>query len=175
MTSEIMTDIALIGMMGSGKTTVGRELAKLTRKRFIDTDAVFTEKYGNISDFFLAHGEKEFRLIEKKITLDSVSKRGCVISLGGGVILNSELMTEVKSECIVVLLDCSVEEIVLRLINDRTRPLIRTSEDIRRIYNERRSLYLNYADFTIDNTAMSASESAEEILRMLGTDLNLDK
>ena len=89
-------NLVLIGMMGSGKTTIGKEISKKTDLKFVDTDQLI-EIYENmkIRDIFEKKGEKFFRIIEEKIVFKTLKLSGQVIALGGGSFLNNKIRSEI--------------------------------------------------------------------------------
>ncbi len=162
-----MKNIALIGMMGSGKTSVGREIASLIGKEFVDTDEIFVSRYGNIARFFATHGETEFRKAEREISLEAVLESDRVVSLGGGAVLDSELMKKVKENCTVVLLTCEIAVLEKRIKIKADRPLITKKEDIENILKARNELYFGYADIVFDTSYRTPALSASEIVALL--------
>ena len=104
--------IVLIGMMGSGKSTVGRILSKTLKLNFIDTDILIEKKCGlKITEIFDKYGEKYFRHKEEKIVLNILlnDKKPCVLALGGGAFLNKKLQKVVLQKTISVWLDTNIE------------------------------------------------------------------
>lgn len=162
-----MKNIALIGMMGSGKTSVGKELASLLGLKFCDTDEIFVSRYGDISEFFAIHGESEFRKEERKISSEAVLVAHSVISLGGGAALDGELMKKVKENCLVVLLTCEIAVLEKRIKIKADRPLVTKREDIENIFKARKEIYLKYADIIFDTSYLTAADSARKISTLL--------
>ena len=122
--------IVLIGMMGSGKTTIGRILSKILKFDLIDTDLLIEKSCKKkISQIFNEHGEKFFRNKEEKIILDILmnTKKPCVIALGGGAFLNKELQKVILKDTISIWLDTSIELIHKRCKKSNQRPLLHES------------------------------------------------
>ena len=124
--------IVLIGMMGSGKTTVGKVLSKTLKLNFIDTDILIEKKCGlKITKIFDKYGEKYFRRKEEEIVLDTLlnDKKPCVVALGGGAFLNKKLQKVVLQKTISVWLDTNIELIYKRCKKSNKRPLLDESND----------------------------------------------
>jgi shikimate kinase len=124
--------IVLIGMMGSGKSTVGKILSKTLKLNFIDTDFLIEKKCGlKIKEIFDKYGEKYFRDKEEKIVLNILlnDKKPCVLALGGGAFLNKKLQKVVLQKTISVWLDTNIELIYKRCKKSNKRPLLDESND----------------------------------------------
>ena len=124
--------IVLIGMMGSGKSTVGKILSKTLKLNFIDTDVLIEKKCGlKITEIFDKYGEKYFRHKEEKIVLNILlnDKKPCVLALGGGAFLNKKLQKVVLQKTISVWLDTNIELIYKRCKKTNKRPLLYESND----------------------------------------------
>lgn len=153
-------NIVLVGMPSSGKTTVGKELAKALNREFIDTDELILEKIGMpIADFFKAQGEEAFRNIESEVIASLALKNGTVIATGGGAILREKNIDLLKQNSRIYFLDRPLEQ----LITTADRPLSNNKADLEKRYNERYELYKKYADACIDG-AGSIEAVAKEIL-----------
>ena len=165
-------NFALCGMMGCGKTTVGKLLAKLTDKTFVDTDACIVEKYGVISEIFACHGEAYFRDLETETVAELVVRDDLVIATGGGLVLREKNVAMLKETGKLVYLRTTADTLVQRLERDTERPLLHGGEEtlrarIERILGERAKIYEKSADFTVDTDGKSAQEIADEILRII--------
>jgi shikimate dehydrogenase len=135
-------NVVLIGMPGSGKSTAGKFLSNDLNVDFIDTDALITEKYGNISDIFANVGESGFREIEADIIKEIATLQGKVISTGGGAVLRHENIEFLKQNGKIYFLDRPLE-----LITATTdRPLSQTKQALEQRYNERYEIYCNSCD-----------------------------
>ncbi|MBS1477431.1 MAG: shikimate kinase [Acholeplasmatales bacterium] len=142
----------LIGLPGSGKSTIGRELAHELNFKFVDTDRLIEKKYGNISKIFNEHGESYFRDIETETLKGLMDLDDVVISCGGGIVereINKEYMNG-----IVVYLDASLKEINSRLTNDSSRPLMATNS-VMDLYKRRHQKYDSFKSFRIKNQIIS--------------------
>ncbi|GAB1475713.1 hypothetical protein MASR2M70_05450 [Bacillota bacterium] len=157
-----MKNIVLIGISGSGKTVIGRQLAETLQREFIDLDSLISEREGlAIAEIFEKGGEEGFRQAETR-AINALAERGsAVIACGGGAVLKEENMSMLSQKGIVVFLNRSVENI-LGKVNLKDRPLLsRQPWRLHEIYRERLPLYEKYADFRV------SLEHREEVLKKL--------
>jgi shikimate kinase len=153
--------IILIGPMGVGKTTIGKKLAKALDRKFIDTDKVIVAAHGDISKIFETRGESEFRVLENEAIAGNLVSR-VVLATGGGAVTNPANL-ELLGRGFVIYLSTNGRHMASRLRFSK-RPLIKNGiEDWRRIYDERRSLYEQAANLTIDTSNQSLSTTIEKI------------
>src|SRR5688500_8083262 len=153
-------NIFLVGMMGAGKTTVGRALAQRLRRRFVDTDKVLVERCGvPIATIFEIEGEDGFRRREAGV-LDEVSREaGLVIATGGGAILLAENRALMRSRGTVIYLRARLESLWERTRHDASRPLLATADPrgtLDSLLQAREPLYLEAAHLVMDTGAQSA-------------------
>lgn len=142
----------LIGMMGSGKTTLGKALADKLNYQFIDMDVyIENEVKMSINEIFSIHGEAWFREYEKKVLNDFFKMDNLVIATGGGVIKNKENKKLMDGKCIY--LSVPLKELEDRLQNDNSRPLLKT-RSVKDILLERIPLYEYFSDITVENVCM---------------------
>ena len=165
-------NVILCGMMGVGKTTVGRCLAQTLDLHWVDTDELIMKKYGDISMIFERFGEEHFRTLETEIVEELVQEDGLVISVGGGLVLKAENVSLLTSIGKIVYLRASVETLVKRLTADATRPLLKTdgeslTEKIEKFLQQRAPIYGALADFTIDVDGKIPEEIVGEIMMEL--------
>ncbi len=163
------TNIIITGFMGTGKTSVGRYLARLTGKKFIDTDREIERVTGlSAAQIFSRCGEEYFRREETKAIRRACSFSDCVIATGGGAVLKEENFFLMKKNGILIALYASPEEIKRRLKNDKTRPLLKDNsvERIKLMLAEREPFYRR-ADIGIDTSGYSYKEVAQRILTEL--------
>ena len=179
--------IALTGFMGSGKSSVGRELAKLLSSPFIDLDEYIVRKAGaDIPEIFAASGEEGFRTLETKAlteVIDSArslpaaagtigadgiaSSAHLVLSLGGGTILRPENAALIASHCRCVFLRTSLETVRRRLSGESAgRPMLQRA-DIGELFASRAAAYASAADLIIDTDSLSPADIAGRICERL--------
>ncbi|MBQ7218940.1 MAG: AAA family ATPase, partial [Ruminococcus sp.] len=139
-------NIALSGMPGSGKSTVGRILADQLDRELIDTDALIVERAGEITEIFARHGEAYFRDLESEVIREIAPLNGKVISLGGGAILRNINIEALRRNGEIFFIDRAVES----LIPTDDRPLADEKAKIERLYDERIDRYMATADYIID-------------------------
>lgn len=158
-------NIVLCGMMGCGKTTVAAELARLGHT-VVDTDAIITERYGNIDGIFTRHGEEYFRNLESLVTAEVSNKYdNAVISLGGGCVLRAENVKNLKAAGKIFYLKATADTLIKRLKGDTARPLLKggLEEKVHTILSARARIYESIADEIIDTDNLSPSEVAKII------------
>ena len=148
------TNIVLIGFMGSGKSSVGRLLAKEKGKYFLDTDALIESSEGiSVYDIFTAKGEGYFRgLEENTVSWLITNVNDTVISTGGGMLVHCERLSELGK---IIYLKLPFEKITERLGADELekRPLFKNPQEAKKIYDERDAVYMSKADIVIDADA----------------------
>ena len=158
-------NIYLIGMMGSGKSTVGKTLSEKMHKPFIDLDSEIEKGTGkNISEIFDIDGEEQFRKMETK-QLKQYSES--IVACGGGIVLKDENREFINENGIAILLLATMGELTQRLSNSGNRPLLaddNTEEALTKLWLERQLHYLNTADFTIETDGKNPEQLTEEIL-----------
>ena len=141
-------NIVLIGMPYSGKSTLGKKLAKKFDYNFIDTDRYIEKREGKkIIEIFKEDGEREFKRIEEKRILELKPKR-CVIATGGSVILSPNIMEHLKKNAVVIYLKMSYEELARRASLAHIRGIVGLKElkSLKKVYGFREPLYEKYAD-----------------------------
>jgi shikimate kinase len=166
-------NVVLCGMMGVGKTTVGRCLAQSLDLRWMDTDEYIVEKYGEISGIFERFGEGYFRALETEVVKELVQEDGLVISVGGGLVLKEENIDLLKQNGKIIYLRARVETLAERLTADGTRPLLKTdgeslTEKIEKILTARAPIYESVADFTVDVDGKEPEKIVGEIIAIMG-------
>ena len=162
-------NLTLTGMMGVGKSTIGKILAKKLNYNFIDVDKLIEAKEGiSINLIFKNKNENYFRKIESEITLSELKKSNSVISLGGGAFINNTIRKNVKKFSKSFWLDVPVDELNKRLKKNKQRPLIfkkNINETIKKIYFERKKIY-NEADYRIKCGSLNSKEIVNIILNL---------
>lgn len=167
-----MDHIILIGFMGSGKTSVGKQLAKTLGLPFIDLDQLIAKKAGmEITEIFERFGETRFREMEteclKELSLNGERK---VISVGGGLPVRPENQQYLKEMGTVVLLEASVQTLLGRLQYDSTRPMLKGGELKRKIetlQEQRKAEYERVSEISVTTDNRSLSEVVEEICKII--------
>ncbi len=169
MVNKKYLNIAIIGFMATGKTSLGKELSKKLNINFIDTDDLIEKKMKmTITDIFEKYGEKHFREIEK-ISVEEVSKlEKTLISFGGGVCLDPENIETIRKTSLVILLEARPDTILERTVNDKTRPLLeKKKKNIEKVMNKRKDSYYKAADIIIDTNNKSIIKIRDEIIGKL--------
>ena len=158
-----MDNIVLCGFMGSGKTVVGKELAKILGVKFVDTDELIEKEQGvAIKAIFAIHGEDYFRDLEYEVCKKIPEMKGVVVSTGGDAMTFERNVEAVKQGSKIVFLDASFDVICERIGDNTTRPLFQDREKAKKLYDERKEKYLSAADFVI-NGDMGARKTAMQI------------
>jgi len=164
-------NIYLIGLMGSGKTTLGRILSKKLDKAFFDSDQVLEEKLGvNVPMIFEYEGEAGFREREKDVLKELVSKKDIVLATGGGIILSESNRNLLSKNGIVIYLKSDQRDLISRMKNDKSRPLLKTGNIeaiIKKLCKEREPLYEAISDFEVSTKNKRIYEVVNEIIRMI--------
>ena len=162
-------NVVLTGMMGVGKSTIGKSLADKLSFKFIDIDKLIEKKEGSsINLIFKNKSESYFRRIESIISLQEIKKNSSVISLGGGAFLNKSIRRAVKSYSVSFWLDVDLNELINRLIRTKKRPLLynkNLKETVKKIYLERKKTY-SEADFRIKCSFLRPELIVNKILKL---------
>ncbi len=166
-----MKNIVLTGFMGTGKTEVGRELARVLGWRVIDVDdEIVKEQDMSINEIFSRFGEPAFRDIETHMVGKISQNRNVIISTGGGAVLRQENMDILRERGVIICLDATPETIFKRTSSNGERPLLQVEDPLRRIRElmESRKPFYQKADITIDTEGKTPMLIAEEILEKIG-------
>jgi shikimate kinase len=160
-------NIALVGFMGTGKSTVGQLVAGMLGFRFVDTDEMIEGMAGKrIPEIFAAEGEARFREYEQQVVKELEGFSKTVISTGGGFVTNPENLASLKTHALVVCLWCSAETIFKRVGHQSHRPLLRVAnplERIRELLQERAPAYRK-ADVLLNSEFRKAREVATHVV-----------
>jgi shikimate kinase len=163
--------IFLIGPMGAGKTTIGRQLAQSLGMTFADSDLEIQRRTGvDIPTIFEYEGEEGFRQREQQVIDDLTQVDNQVLATGGGAVLRGENRQHLSARGIVVYLACSPSQQYERTYRDRNRPLLQTEDPLRRLESlmaEREPLYLGTADYTVSSEGRGAAAVANEIIALV--------
>lgn len=168
---KVAGNIFLVGLMGAGKTTVGKLLAKLLNKTFYDSDHEIERRTGvKIPLIFELEGEAGFRKREAQAIAELAEMQGVVVATGGGAVLMPENRQALVGHGTVIYLRASVDELFHRTRGDRNRPLLQTEnprDRLRELYTQRDPLYLEIADLVIDTGGQPVSTIVSEIEKNL--------
>lgn len=160
--------IILIGFMGTGKSAVGKLLAKKMRFAFVDLDKLIEKEAGlKIPAIFEQYGETYFRSLEKQAVNSLVTMNETVVATGGGAVLDPQNMAVMKEAGIVVALDADVETLWKRLKSSRNRPLLKAADPrlrIEELYHKRRPFY-SQAHHIVDTSGKTIEDVAQKILK----------
>ena len=162
-------NLTLTGMMGVGKTTIGKRLAKKLNFAFVDIDKTIEKQEGeSINSIFKNKGESYFRKLETQQTIKELKKDKSVISLGGGAFLNSSIRQCSKKHSVSFWLDVPIEILLKRLKKSKNRPVLgkqKTDSSIKKIYFMRKKFY-NIADHRIKCKELTLKQIIEKILSL---------
>lgn len=164
-------NIFLIGPMGAGKSTIGRQLAQMLNMDFLDSDAVIEERAGaDIDWIFDIEGEAGFRKREERIINELTQAQGLVLSTGGGSVLSKDNRNFLSARGIVVYLETSVDKQFERTQRDKKRPLLQTDDPyqtLKELSEIRNPLYEEIADIVLQTDEQSAKVVATRIIDMM--------
>ncbi|MBP8198260.1 MAG: shikimate kinase AroK [Chromatiaceae bacterium] len=171
-----LNNIFLIGPMGAGKSTIGRQLAEALSFRFEDSDHEIQRRTGvDISTIFEYEGEEGFRNREQQAIADLTNQEGIVLATGGGAILREVSRQNLAARGVVIYLHCSPEQQFSRTNRDRNRPLLQTEdplERLRQLMDEREPFYRQVADLVVSTEKRGTASVVKEIRRRLETELS---
>jgi shikimate kinase len=164
-------NVFLVGLMGAGKTTVGRILARRLRLRFYDSDQEVERRCGvKIPVIFEIEGEAGFRAREQQALAELTALHGIVLATGGGAVLSQENRERLAAGGTVIYLNARPEDLYARVRNDRNRPLLATPDPLarlRELHAQRDALYRGIADLVVDTGAQSVQFLAQELVGRL--------
>lgn len=165
------SNFILVGLMGAGKTTIGRVLARNRGLGFIDSDHEIVGRCGvSIPTIFEFEGEAGFRRREAAVIDDLSRRQGIVLATGGGAVLDAGSREVMKTRGTVIYLRCSPNELYLRTRHDRNRPLLQTEDPLAKLkalYEARHPLYLETADLVLDTGRQSVHCLATRLEQLL--------
>ena len=160
--------LVLTGMMGAGKSTIGRLLAKRLKAKFIDIDKIIEKsEKKSIKKIFDEDGEKYFREVEERITLNIIKNKIAVIALGGGAFMNNQVRENVLNSCVSIWLKVNLNRLIKRYNNDR-RPLLskkKLDADVKKIYQSRKKIY-SLANFKIKCDNIGKTKIVQKIIKL---------
>lgn len=161
-------NLVFLGMMGSGKSSIGNLVSKKLNLPFIDIDSLIVKTTGmNISQIFEIKGENYFRNLEEKITIKSLKKINNIISLGGGGFINDKIRKEVIDNHYSFWLNWDESILINRIKNSKKRPLAfkSTDQEIKKMIKKRSKIY-SYAQFKINCNKLTKTEIVKKIIKM---------
>ena len=165
------TNIFLVGMMGAGKTTIGRALAQKLRRPFVDTDRILVERTGvPIATIFEIEGEAGFRRRESAVLAEIAREPGRVVATGGGIVLDPANRETMREHGTVLYLRARIDSLWERLRHDTTRPLLATPqprEKLAQLLEQRDPLYREAAHLVVDTGPQSAANLVNRIVAAL--------
>lgn len=164
-------NLFLVGPMGSGKTTIGRQLATVLNKEFVDSDHEIIRRTGaSIPLIFEIEGEEGFRLREAAVIADLTAGDNIVLATGGGAVIREENRQALKGHGRVVYLYASIDQLLTRTAKDRNRPLLQTGDPrakLEELMGQRDPLYREVADMVIYTDDRSVRSVVKEIITRL--------
>ena len=170
-----LNNIFLVGPMGAGKSTIGRQLADALSFQFEDSDHEIQRRTGvDIPTIFEYEGEEGFRKREEQVIADLTEQDGIVLATGGGAVLREANRQRLTARGVVIYLHCSPEQQFARTNRDRNRPLIQTADplqSLRDIMAIREPLYRQVADLVVSTEKRGTASVVKEIRRRLETEL----
>lgn len=170
-----ITNIVLVGFMGTGKTAVGTRLAEILQMKFIDTDDIIeADSNMSITRIFAEMGEQHFRDLESSAVEKACKLRNHVVSTGGGVVIREQNIQNLKSTGMIFCLDAAPEIILQRTSEETHRPLLQVEDPVGRIRKllEFRSPFYDKADHRIDTTHLTVNQVADRIAELFRTHLS---
>ena len=160
-------NLVLLGMMGVGKSTLGKIVAKKLNLKFVDTDLNIEKKWSmKIWEIFENRGESFFRIEEEKEVLECLKKNKIVLALGGGAFMNKNIRDLILKNCLSFWLDLNLKTITRRVKWNKKRPLLnqqKAEEIIKELYSKRKNIY-KLAKYKINCNKMTKGEIAEKII-----------
>ena len=152
--ATINDNIFFVGLMGAGKTTIGKLLAKKLKKTFYDTDHEIEKKLGvKVSVIFELEGEEGFRKRETQMIDELTNKKDIILATGGGAVLSEENRRLLKERGKVIYLNAKPQHLAKRMAFDKDRPLLQQGnmlDTLNNLYQERHPLYLGVSSFVVD-------------------------
>lgn len=164
-------NLILIGPMGAGKTTIGRNIAANLGYEFYDSDKVIEERTGvNIPLIFELEGEQGFRKREQDVIADLTAKKNIVLATGGGAVLSEVNRQRLKNTGLVIYLYAGIDQLLERTAKDKNRPLLQTDnprEKLQQILAEREPIYRSMSDIILETNKFSVHAAVSELEALL--------
>ena len=167
-------NVFLVGPVGAGKSTIGKQLSSELKLQFYDSDREIESRCGvDIDWIFDLEGEEGFREREKTVLADLANLQGIVLATGGGAVIYPENRTLLSSRGTVVYLQASIEQQLQRTAKDKRRPLLQVKDkkgQLLKLMEEREQLYLEVADFIVETTDTTVRNVVQKITNLLTED-----
>ncbi|MGM0379372.1 MAG: shikimate kinase [Bacillota bacterium] len=165
-------NIYLIGMMGSGKSTISKDLSKKLKYKCLDTDQLIVKdsKFKSIPEIFEKKGESYFRKLESKSLNYFDDKKEYVVATGGGIILNKKNVKKMKKNGIIIYLYASIKTLAKRIKVSKGRPLLEKNNienKLTNIFNDRKLKYIQASDIKVDTNKLNKKETVDKIIEIL--------
>jgi shikimate kinase len=168
--ANLARPVVLVGLMGSGKSRMGRKLAHTLELDFYDTDALIEQKAGySINEIFAQDGEAKFRAVERSTMIDLLGRAACVVATGGGMVTNAGIPDLLTEKSVTIWLRASISDILNRLKNAQNRPLLKAEDPAKVLegLNAAREPLYRRAHITIDTGTASADDTEILMIRAL--------
>ena len=165
-----MQNIVLVGFMGTGKTAIGKRIAKRLNMRFVNTDDIIEERQKRtIAEIFEESGEPCFRKIEKEVVKDVSDMDDVVVAAGGGVVLDEENVKNLKEKGVVVCLGATPSVIYERTKKYKHRPLLNVEDPVKKIHEllEYRAPFYARADHQVDTSDLTIEQVVDRVLEII--------
>jgi shikimate kinase len=176
--NHLRRPVVLVGMMGVGKTVIGRKLADRLGLEFKDSDKIVEEKAGrSVNEIFEKDGEDKFRQAERNTILGVLSDGPCILATGGGAVVNNETRKAIKSKAVSVWLKLDVADIVRRLENADDRPLLKKGDPqtvLAELMAKRKAFYAE-ADIHVDSHTGKPEKTMEILINSLCEHIKTDR
>ena len=168
----MVSKIILVGMMGAGKTTIGKLLSNKLGYDFIDLDKIIEEKSGvKINTIFEIEGEEGFRERELQVLSDVIENNKVIISTGGGIVTDERSRAHlIRNNALIIYLKANLQTLFNRLKNDNSRPMLNVNNKeqvIEKILQKREPLYQDLADMIVDTSQMKSIDVVKFIIRKM--------
>ena len=165
-----MKNIVLVGFMGTGKTAVGKKLARILKMKYVSTDDIIEgREKRSINEIFTKEGEPYFRKVEKEVVKDVSGIKNLVIAAGGGVVLDDGNIKNLKRDGVLICLNATPEEVLKRTGTSFHRPLLNVPSPLEKIREllEKRKPYYAKADHTVDTVGKKIDQIVDEIIKIV--------
>ena len=168
---ELPANLFLVGLMGAGKTTVGRQLARLTGKTFFDSDHEIEARTGvRVSTIFEIEGEERFRAREREVIAELSAMKGIVLATGGGAVLSADNRRALSRGGVVIYLRANIDDLLARTQFDKNRPLLQIADPrakLAELFAQRDPLYREVADIVVDTSRQNVQHLVARLLYQL--------